>query len=207
VPKDRAQRGSFAWFRDIRIGMKLAAAITAAIVSLGVLSLIGVNSLQAIGKDNDALLRADKAGRTALVADMMHDAVRADVLQSLSADGADYEAALRGLDDHSKALKGNLDEVTAADLSSKVNGTVTAVTPAVDDYLLAAQQISRQARQDTTAARAAYPKFQTAFEQLETQLPSVVASLAEHATAAAAGTTNRRASATRLLVITALPGQ
>lgn len=176
------------------------------VLTLVVLSLVGVNALNAAGRDNDSLLVVDKASRAALMADMMHDAVRADVLQSLLWTGPKYEAALRDLTEHSSTLKQALAEVTKTNVATGVNAAVVAVTPAVDEYLRSAGQISERAGRDPAGARAAYPKFQVAFSDLEVQLPSVGDSLAKHARAVAAGTTARRAEATRLLVGTGLGG-
>jgi methyl-accepting chemotaxis protein len=201
--KDLA-KGAVTVFLDMKIGRKFAATVALAIFSMTALSLIGASALQAAGKDNDSLLQADKAGRAVLQADMMHDAVRADVLRSLEVDRASYQATLKELADHSSTLKSSLAEVRQSNLNSKVSAAVTAVTPSVDGYLLSARQISRQAGENATAARAAYPKFEIAFKQLEVQLPRVGATVTEHAAAVAAGTTSRRASALRLLAGTGL---
>ena len=191
-------------FRDLRLGLKLTATVALAVLSLAVVSLIGVSALRAAGQDNDSLLQADRAGRTALQADMMHDAVRADVLRSILFSGAEYQTTLKELANHSSTLKDSLAAVKKADLAGNVNVAVTNVTPAVDAYISSAQQISTQAGDNPTAARAAYARFQTAFHLLEVQLPGVGASITEYATAVAAGTTNQRALATRLLAGTGL---
>ncbi len=202
VVKNRTQRGAFSWFRDMLISMKLAAAVGASILFMGVLCLIGINALQGTGEDNASLLKSNQAGRSVMQADMMHDAVRADVLRSLLFGGPASTATVKELADHSSALKDSLAQVHQASLGSKVDAAVTAVTPAVDAYLRSAEQISTQAGQNTAAARAAYPKFQVAFDQLAAQLPSVSARVTEHATEVAAGATGRRTSATRLLAVT-----
>jgi hypothetical protein len=77
--------------------------------------------------------QADRTDRKALVADMMHDAVRADVLRALRTDGAQHEAALNDLADHSSTLKDSLAKVAREDLPRQVHAAVVAVTPAVDD--------------------------------------------------------------------------
>ena len=71
---------------DRPLGVKLGAIVAAGAVSLGAFALISVQALQA---PVTAWTRSWPRNRTtaeALEADMMHDAVRADVLQALSAD-------------------------------------------------------------------------------------------------------------------------
>lgn len=204
VLKDRTTGGALSFFRDMKIGRKLAAAVGAAILALGGLSVIGVSALQAAGKDNDSLVKVDKAGRATMQADMMHDAVRGDVLRLLLFGDADRETTLKALADHSTLLKEQLALVTQADIATKVDAAVTAVKPIVDDYLLAAQQISKQTGENPKAARAAYPTFQAAFSKVEVQLPSVGDALSEQAATVATGTAHRRDAATRLLAVTGL---
>jgi methyl-accepting chemotaxis protein len=178
--------------------------VSLAILSFGALSLIGISALHSAGSDNAALVKAAQAGRATMQADMMHDAVRGDVLRSLLFGGAGLETTLKDLAAHSDQLRGSLAQVKQADLGIKVDAAVTEVTPAVDSYLLSAQEISKQAGRDTTAARAAYPKFQAAFELVEKQLPSVGVSLSGQASALSAETANRRTVAERLLGVTGL---
>jgi methyl-accepting chemotaxis protein len=191
-------------FRDLTIGRKLSAAVGASILALGGLSIIGVSSLESAGKDNDTLVKVDKGARAIQEADGSHDAVRADVLQSLVYGASWHDATLKELAEHSKGLKNSLAQVTQAGLGTEVNAAVTAATPTTDDYLATAQKIIDLSAQNPTAARAAYPKFQATFEQLEVQLPFVGTRLAQHASALTAGTAERRASATRLLAVTGI---
>ena len=188
------------FFRDMRIGMKLTSAVGAAIIMMGILCLIGVNALRTAGTDSESLRMVNDATLQLNRVDVLRNDLRADVTKLLAADGAGYGSTLKTLADHSSELKAELTKVKQADLATKVNGAVTALTPAVDAYISSAQQIGTLAGHDPAAARAALPSFQNDFNLLDVQLPKVVASLDEHAKAVAAATTDRRASATRLLI-------
>jgi methyl-accepting chemotaxis protein len=176
------------------------------VLALLALSLVGVNALQAAGRDSDSILAADKASRASFTADMMHDAVRADVLQALLFRGPAYEATVKELGVHSATLKNALGAVTQANVARDANAAVLAVTPAVSAYLESARQIIEQAGTDPARALAGYPTFLVAFKQLEAQLPKVSDSLARHGEAVAVGTAAQRTSAIRLLVATGLAG-
>ncbi|NTW41420.1 MAG: methyl-accepting chemotaxis protein [Cellulomonadaceae bacterium] len=193
------------WFGNLGIGRKLAASVAAGVVALAALVSVGALALHDAGTDSARLLDTAAAVRLALEADMMHDAVRADVLQALYLDDA-RTTAQSDLADHAAALRDALDQVAAAAVSDEVSAAVLAVAPAVDHYLTSAAQISTLAGTDPAAARAAYPGFLTTFTELEAALPTVGDSLQAQATAVDAGTTARRAAATRLLVGTGLVG-
>jgi methyl-accepting chemotaxis protein len=199
-------RGGLAFFRDLRIGRKLSVAMTIGVVALLVLCTIGVNALQAAGQDRASLIKVDKAVRAAEESDMMHDAVRADVLQSLLFGGAKYQATVQELADHSANLKDTLAGVARANVSLAADTAVAAVTPAVDEYLKAAKQIIGEAGQNRTAALTDYPQFLTSFQRLEVQLPSVADALTKRGTAVKAAADSRRVSTMRLLVGTGLAG-
>ncbi len=72
---------------DRPLGVKLAALVGAGAVSLGVFAVITVQSLNGTGVTADELLAGAEATEDVLLADMMHDAVRGDVLQALVSGG------------------------------------------------------------------------------------------------------------------------
>ena len=206
VLTDRPQGGALAYFHNLRIAIKLCAVLLVGGLTGVVIFVISAAALQADGRGNDSLVAVDRTSRTALMADVMHDSVHTDVLQTLLFPGTQPDAAMRHLTEHSRTLKESLAGVTQAHVSNDAKAAATAVTPLVDQYLASAKQISEQARHDPTGARAAYPTFEAAFRQLATQLPSIPERLAQEQRALAAETATRRASTMRLLVGTGLAG-
>ncbi len=133
---------------------------------------------------------------------MMHDAVRADVLQALlDGRGPQYDSTVTDLAEHSASFYATLTQVTEAGLGSDVRATVDGVVPAVDAYLASAEQIIRAAGTDVTAARAAYPQFVTAFEALEADLPAVGEAIAAAEGAAGADAEHRSSAVTALVTV------
>ena len=124
---------------DRPLGMKLGAIVAVGAVSLGAFALIAVQALNGTGQRTDELLKTTRATSQAMEADMMHDAVRADVLQALvNSSGSLYQASVTDVADHSARFRDILAGVTDAHLGTSVDGAVEAVTPLVEQYLTSA---------------------------------------------------------------------
>jgi methyl-accepting chemotaxis protein len=193
---------------DRPLGVKLAALVAAGAVSLGAFAVVTVQALDGTGERTDDVLAGAEATGDALMADMMHDAVRGDVLAALLSVGIGpaYTSAVSDLEGHSATLRDVLTELRADDLSPEVGAAVDEVTPAVEDYLNSAKDIVALGGIDAAQARAAYPQFGEAFTALEEELPAVqevVTAYAEHAAQQAA---EQRSTAIRLAIIVAAAG-
>jgi methyl-accepting chemotaxis protein len=193
---------------DRPLGVKLAALVAAGAASLGVFAVVTVGALHDTGEAAGELLASAEATEDVLLADMMHDAVRADVLQALLSRGRGelYGTAVADLAEHSETLRSILAEARAEDLSPQVVASVDAVTPAVEQYLTSADAIVTTAGTDPTAAEAAYPDFAAAFSVLEEELPTMGATVAAFAGAAAERSDEERGSAITQSVVIAVAG-
>src|SRR3954449_11516548 len=133
---------SHSWWSDRPLGVKLSALVAAGALALGAFGTIAVTALQSAGEHTDQLLLTTTATGSALEADMMHDAVRADVLQALlSGGGSQYDSAVTDLRDHSASLQAALTPVRDAALSPDVAAAVDGVADEVTAYLDSGQQI------------------------------------------------------------------
>jgi methyl-accepting chemotaxis protein len=190
---------------DRPLGVKLAALVATGAVSLGVFALISVNALDGTGERTAEVLAGSEATGDAMLADMMHDAVRADVLQALlSAGHGDlYDGAVAGVAEHSKTFRDVLEEGSADNLSPEVDTALQSVVPAVEQYLSAADTIIKTAGTDPAAARAAYPQFAAQFSALEEQLPTWGDAVTAYAEGAASASTEQRTTAITLSMIVA----
>jgi methyl-accepting chemotaxis protein len=192
---------------DRPLGVKLAAIVAAGTVSMGAFALITVQALQGTGERTDQLLATTQTTAKALEADMMHDAVRADVLQALiNTTGPLYRSAVTDLADHSTNLREILAGVTSDHLSAEVDASVESVTPLVEQYLTSAERIVALAGQDTPQAQAAYPLFLEVFSALEEQLPAVGGAVGAEAAAAAQASADQRSAAITQAVLVAAAG-
>ncbi|MBO9521514.1 MAG: methyl-accepting chemotaxis protein [Nocardioidaceae bacterium] len=152
--------------------------VVVAVVGIVVPSVTGVRGMSTARNASEDLRKANDAVGLAMEADMMHDAVRGDVMQALLfPTGSSYDGAATALADHGATLKGKLAAVAKADLPAAVGQAVSAVGADVTDYLAAADRIIKLVASNPAQARAQYPAFLVTFEKLEKTLPSVDAAI------------------------------
>ena len=181
---------------DRPLGVKLAALVAAGAAALGVFALVAVEEFQGAGERVDTLLATNAATAAALEADMMHDAVRGDVLAALVSGGRgpEYQAAAADLADHAENFRAQLDAVEGG-LGPEVDAAVDGARGPVEDYLASAGTIVDLASRDLPAARASYPAFGAAFSALEDSLPLVGETVAAAAADAATASAEQRETA------------
>ncbi|MFN8190136.1 MAG: methyl-accepting chemotaxis protein [Nocardioidaceae bacterium] len=184
------------------LGLLLLASLVAV-----VLLLVGVNALTSAGRGVADLQRSNKALGDATNADMMHDAIRADVLAALQNPERAGDGSIgNDVTDHGSKLRDYLG--SAADLSGspQVKRDVEALRGDLDAYVAAAAATVELAAHDPTKAQQSFDEFSRLFSVLEDELPSV----GEGVDAAAQATTDRvaaeRARAIRTMVIVGLVG-
>ena len=150
----------------------------------------------------DELLRANTATGAVGEADMMHDAIRADVLEVLSSTGNPTAVAMAttAYEEHAAQLRASLDRVGSTGLGPDIDAALTTVAPVVDDYLAEAASWMDRAAKDPASARAAYAAFLAQFHALEKALPEVADTVAVHAAGAQQGVEAQRGAVVRLLV-------
>jgi len=196
------------WFEDSSVRTRVVGLVATGVVVIAVFGLISVQQMLAAGSRSEVLLKANTATRAALMADMMHDAVRGDVLlaQGVTGTAADRQKAAASVREHAATLVRQLADVRSADLGTDVAASVDAVSADVTSYVAAGTATVDLAGRDVGAARAAYPGFQKKFEALEAELPTVAHAVSGHATAAQDAIAVQRLQAIRLLLLTAVSG-
>ena len=110
--------------------------------------------------------------RNHMQADMMHDALRADVLAALLA--AEEHASLDGVNadlaEHVTSFEESLDANRALPLSDDIETTMADLDKPLAAYIAAAKDIIGLAGQDVSIAHRALPSFLDAFSALETAM-------------------------------------
>jgi hypothetical protein len=139
--------------------------------------LAGANSYYGTRRlgDGTNLLGTQFSGlRAHMEADMMHDAVRADVLTAMHAgrskDAAALAAAHKEFAEHSKSLRDNVASVEALELGGEVRRSVALVKPELQAYIASAGNLLHTAERDADAADQAYPEFETRYTALEDKM-------------------------------------
>lgn len=122
----------------------------------------------------DALHRSSVSStllRKHLHADMMHDALRSDVLSVLaSADpemGINLADATKDLTEHEKEFRDALRASRELAVDPSIQQALDALAPPLDDYIRLATEIGRLEATDPAAAKARLPAFKQSFDTLE----------------------------------------
>lgn len=155
---------------------------------LGIVALVGRAQWQA---GMDTLLDGVALQRDAMEMDMMHDAIRGDVLFALSGDVGTSSAELS---EHETKMKASITAIRERHPSQPVLDQLDGTQGAVDDYLSRARAIVALAPHDRAGALAAMPEFQGQFSHLEdelSELGDIVAAHAAEEKAASAAATDR----------------
>jgi methyl-accepting chemotaxis protein len=152
------------------------------ILALGVVGLImtalvggtGLLNANQLSKAFDNSINMGLALQKSQEADMMHDAIRGDVLLALlsgqSQDAAGLAEAQKDLVEHSATFKTAMTEMQALPISDSAKSVVAKVGPALAAYIESATKVQKLATTDEAAAIAAMPEFQKSFKALETAM-------------------------------------
>jgi methyl-accepting chemotaxis protein len=161
-----------------------------AALMLTLMIVLGVSGERALSTSGDSLNRVVQTGgalRNHLEGDMMHDALRADVLAALLAETpAEWQAVTSNLDEHSNHFREMLaanDKLAPEDVKEQLRE----VGPALDTYISSAERIIAAARADKAGAKAMLPGFIASFEELEGRLSKVSDGIQTSATDAETG--------------------
>jgi methyl-accepting chemotaxis protein len=106
--------------------------------------------------------------RNHLEADMMHDALRADVLSALVAENAKEQATVWAqIEEHSKRFRSALGANKALSFNPEVKTALEEAQPALEEYIQSAQEMAKLALADRKMARGQLDIFQQVFQDLE----------------------------------------
>lgn len=144
------------------------------VIAAGAVGGIGLLHTRLLAEDFDASVNMSVALQSSQEADMMHDAVRGDVLLALLAgmekNNARFTEAQKGLQDHAETFNNALAKLQPLLTSAATKNALNQSLPIVKDYLNAAAKVQSLALTDLAAAQATVSEFQKAFEALEDQL-------------------------------------
>jgi methyl-accepting chemotaxis protein len=140
---------------------------------MAVLSFSGRYGMSRASAGLESVVKTGDTLRNHLEGDMMHDALRADVLAALLAESpAESGAAAASLHEHASHFREMIDankQLATGDAKAALD----AVGGALDNYIRAAETMVSTAQKDKAAARAQLPQFVEVFEDLEARLAEV----------------------------------
>jgi methyl-accepting chemotaxis protein len=157
----------------LTIRQKLLALCMVSLLFVMLVGGVGYWGIVTLERASQDMLVKFVALRNSLEADMMHDAIRADVLAVLRAaklaDRGQLEQARNDIKEHGDWFRSSLQKNEALALDAGVKGALGAAKPRLEAYLSNAQQLAELATGDSAAAEAKFPEFQRVFESLEVE--------------------------------------
>ncbi|TPG80094.1 methyl-accepting chemotaxis protein [Pseudomonas mandelii] len=146
--------------------------ITALIMSL--VSYLGNTQMAAAVNDNEVSMAVL---RNHLEADMMHDALRADVLSAMLVGlgkSTSSKAEVRSsIEEHAAHFREMLGENLKLPVNDTIKGALNKIKPSLDTYISAAEGIVGLALENPEAAQQQLGSFSSVFSQLENQLAAL----------------------------------
>jgi methyl-accepting chemotaxis protein len=158
----------------VTIGKRFLIAGIIAIVALAAVSVLGVWGTREATKGSAQINTISTAIRNHMEADMMHDALRADVLYALREGKAGNKNSKAGIAadvaDHVKNFEEHIDANKAIELPPEARQALDDIGPALPAYIEAAKKLSDQAFVDNYAAQRGFDDFMKVFTTLEEKM-------------------------------------
>ncbi len=189
---------------QLGVKQKLWAFAAFGMVATLIVGLVGYQSETKLG---DALMSVNiKLGalRNHMESDMMHDALRADVLSALRAghnhDEETHKQVLADIEQHIASFREHVDKNAALPLPSEIKKAIEELRPSLGSYADAAHEITGLAFKDIDAAEAKMPAFLAAFKVLEGRLSNLSDLVEQDATRAEREADGMAATGSRWIV-------
>ncbi len=160
--------------KDLSIKLKLALSGGLAVLAIVVASGTGVFGMLGSNTGLQHVTAITAAVRDQMQADMMHDALRADVLMAMHVgpEGpvGEQQAARADLQDHVKVFQDSIADLGQIRTSAEIETALSEVGPKLTAYIAAAQAIVDKALTDRAGAEQMFPQFAAAFSELESKM-------------------------------------
>jgi methyl-accepting chemotaxis protein len=194
------------------IRRKLLVITLASLVSTVLVWVVGYRGMNALDASGKAQVESNAVMRHHMEADMMHDALRADVLAAiLASDDTERLAVSTDVKEHAKVFREALDAGAALEKDGPAKTLQTAMQPTVTNYISEAERMVALGTSAPDKARAELPGFLSVFSKLEGEMSKLSDALEEDGKQAQSAATSRSAATQRdsligMLVVFALLG-
>ncbi len=156
--------------KKLKVKTKLLVFVILVVVVTGMVGLAGYRGLVAVDESMDQIVINAHAQKNHMAADMMHDALRGDVLASLLAAVENDKQALRDarndMQEHADAFRSNLRANLELALDEKILAELRTAMPALEGYIRSSAQIIEAAETDYQSAKSRLEEFNLAFNRL-----------------------------------------
>ncbi len=181
--------------------------ILIAITFAGLGAMIGVSrhGFARAADASDQLARSMEVVQAHMTADMMHDALRADLLEAMAAadahDAEGGEEARASVVEHARTLREAVAKAEKLSTDDAVNAELRAVHEPLESYVTQAVKLTEMAATDLPATKKAMPAFGAAFKRLEERLASLSALIEQGVEATSKEAAASRGAAQRSMLI------
>jgi len=162
---------------QLSIGKKLVGLGLLAAALTGIVGAIGVRGINTVDGAMDEITVMTTAMKNHINADMMHDALRADVLRALNAardkDAAEENAVRGDIASHAANFRRYIAANQELPLEAEIKTALAEVTPALESYIENAEAQVDLAFTDLRAAERGMPGFYAVFTELEGRMGSL----------------------------------
>ncbi len=183
--------------------MQLLGLISVISVTLMTVSLTAYRSML---KQGNALFDMDikQSGlHNELEADMMHDAMRGDVMQALYSlrrkNQGEYETVSKEFAVHFKKFHDKIADTLDSDISKEIDAVLKNMMPVLDAYANSGQQIIDQAKTDLNGAEAGLPEYIDKYHGVEVEMQKFAELISSSANDASLKSTEISESSMRLM--------
>ncbi|CAH0351018.1 methyl-accepting chemotaxis protein [Aquabacterium sp. CECT 9606] len=192
----------------LSIQQKLLGFSLTGLILMVLIGITGYSAVYKLSSDNAKIATIGSALRAQMQADMMHDALRADVLSamlaSLNKDEAEEKNTKAALAEHIESFRDSFKTLDELALDAEIMSASARVRPALTAYLASATEVINLAFTDRDAAQAKLPAFKDAFESLEKSMGNLGDLIESQAKTAQAASDKTATIARAVMVVTAL---
>ncbi|RMV30072.1 Histidine kinase, HAMP region: chemotaxis sensory transducer [Pseudomonas savastanoi pv. phaseolicola] len=192
---------------DIRMSIKLRLLL---LIGTSVLTVLIISLVNYVGNTRTETAMIDsEVSMTALSnhleADMMHDALRADVLSAmlvgLGKSNSTREEVQKSLDEHAAHFRAVLNDNLKLPITEAIKAELNRIKPSLDTYIASGERIVGLALDNPERAQQELGTFTSAFTQLEEQMSSLSDLIEENFKASGEGARQAIRSAIIALVV------
>ncbi|MFG6413958.1 methyl-accepting chemotaxis protein [Roseateles sp. DC23W] len=159
---------------NFNIRQRLLALSLMGVAFVAIVGLVGYLALGTLSGTAASVARSNTALRAQLEADMMHDALRGDVLRAvlggIKGNTAELVDVQKDIGEHTQEFRAHMTELKSLSLSPAITAAVAKTEGELNAYITSANEVVKLAGNDLAGAEARLPDFATAFKALETDM-------------------------------------
>jgi methyl-accepting chemotaxis protein len=197
----------FGLIKNFSIPARLHTAGFLALIGVAVTCYSGYHGLQTSSEGLKASITATAAVMNQKQADMMHDALRADVLYALQTGpeggAGTKEGIANDIEEHVAEFEASFANLNALDLDSEVRLAIDNAMPLIQTYFAAARDVSATALQDQAAGQVKFRAFMDSFSQVEQEMGILGQVIAAKGATAGTAAAERNAVLQQVVLISA----